>query len=392
MENKICVYAICKNESKFVEKWLDNMSEADYIVVLDTGSTDSTYKTLKKDPRVTRVEQQKITPWRFDVARNESMKLIPDDANILVCTDFDELFVNGWADKLRKAWKEDTTRCFYPYAWSHNQVGEPTDIFMYDKIHTRDYHWKYAVHEVLDLNEGFTNQVAITINDMMLHHYPDLNKSRSSYFELLKLSAKEYPDDSHVRVLYAREFVNLHLYKDATREYLECLTLPDIELPNRHREKLSAILTLAKLYTTNEMFDEALKYFFKFIECDNSYCEPYFGIAEIFNKFGMYTAALGMIEDASKKGYQHFDWVEDANTYLNKSDDILSICYYNLGDVDEAIAHVDLALKHSPNDIRLLKNYCCFLKKKLDSVDGNNQKSDVSATFEPIIEPVIDVD
>ena len=41
-QNKICVYAICKNESKFVKQWLDSMSEADYIVVLDTGSTDNT--------------------------------------------------------------------------------------------------------------------------------------------------------------------------------------------------------------------------------------------------------------------------------------------------------------------------------------------------------------
>ena len=40
--NKICVYAICKNEEKFVDKWLESMSEADYIVVLDTGSTDNT--------------------------------------------------------------------------------------------------------------------------------------------------------------------------------------------------------------------------------------------------------------------------------------------------------------------------------------------------------------
>jgi len=55
-DKKICIYAICKNEMKFVETWLNNMSEADYIVVLDTGSTDGTYEYLQKDPRVTRVE------------------------------------------------------------------------------------------------------------------------------------------------------------------------------------------------------------------------------------------------------------------------------------------------------------------------------------------------
>ena len=39
---KICVYAICKNEEKFVDSWVDSMSEADKIIVLDTGSSDKT--------------------------------------------------------------------------------------------------------------------------------------------------------------------------------------------------------------------------------------------------------------------------------------------------------------------------------------------------------------
>ena len=68
------------------------MSEADYIVVLDTGSTDGTYEKLQQDSRVTIIKQEEIKPWRFDVARNKSIELIPEDADILVCTDFDELF------------------------------------------------------------------------------------------------------------------------------------------------------------------------------------------------------------------------------------------------------------------------------------------------------------
>ena len=45
---KICVYAICKNEEKFVNRWVESMKEADAIYVLDTGSTDSTIKKLKE--------------------------------------------------------------------------------------------------------------------------------------------------------------------------------------------------------------------------------------------------------------------------------------------------------------------------------------------------------
>lgn len=47
MKNKISIYAICKNEIKFIEKWLESMSESDYIAVLDTGSTDGSYDFLK---------------------------------------------------------------------------------------------------------------------------------------------------------------------------------------------------------------------------------------------------------------------------------------------------------------------------------------------------------
>ena len=47
MENKICVYAIAKNEEKFVDRWFDSVKEADYVVVLDTGSTDNTVSKLK---------------------------------------------------------------------------------------------------------------------------------------------------------------------------------------------------------------------------------------------------------------------------------------------------------------------------------------------------------
>ena len=91
---KICVYAIAKNEEKFVERWVESMKEADKIYVLDTGSTDNTLKKLS-DLGVF-VERKEITPWRFDVARNESLKMVDLDTDICVCTDLDEVFVPGW--------------------------------------------------------------------------------------------------------------------------------------------------------------------------------------------------------------------------------------------------------------------------------------------------------
>ena len=120
---KICVYAISKNESKFVDRWVDSMSEADDIYVLDTGSTDDTVEKLKK--RDVKVSEEIITPWRFDVARNKSLNLLPDDVDICVCTDLDEVFNKGWRKELEKNWTQETTRLSYIYNWSLDSDNKP---------------------------------------------------------------------------------------------------------------------------------------------------------------------------------------------------------------------------------------------------------------------------
>ena len=99
---KVCVYAICKNEEQFVERWMDSMSEADRVVVLDTGSEDGTVEKLRE--RGAEVTVETISPWRFDTARNRSLELAPEDADICVCTDLDEVFHPGWREELEKVW------------------------------------------------------------------------------------------------------------------------------------------------------------------------------------------------------------------------------------------------------------------------------------------------
>ena len=58
---KVCVYAICKNEGQFAHRWMQSMSEADLVVVLDTGSTDDTVERLRE--KGARVTVEKIDPW-----------------------------------------------------------------------------------------------------------------------------------------------------------------------------------------------------------------------------------------------------------------------------------------------------------------------------------------
>ena len=61
-----------------------SMAEADGVYVLDTGSTDGTAERLRALGAV--VVEERVEPWRFDTARNRSLELVPEDADICVCT------------------------------------------------------------------------------------------------------------------------------------------------------------------------------------------------------------------------------------------------------------------------------------------------------------------
>lgn len=202
---KVYVYAICKNEEKHVDRWVNSMKEADHIYVLDTGSTDQTVNELKKHGIT--VITKKIKPWRFDVARNESLKLVPFEDAICVCTDLDEVFEKGWRNKLEEIWNDSMNRLGYTYHWSLDENNQPLVSFYIEKIHSRfHYTWTHPVHEVLTYqsskqeNKKFTEQI-------VLKHYPDSSKSRSSYLPLLELSVKEDPDDDRNMHYLGREYM-----------------------------------------------------------------------------------------------------------------------------------------------------------------------------------------
>ena len=79
---KICVYTICKNEEQFVERWVNSAKDADLLIVGDTGSTDKSIDKLEELGVI--VHKINVNPWRFDVARNKILELLPKDVDIVI--------------------------------------------------------------------------------------------------------------------------------------------------------------------------------------------------------------------------------------------------------------------------------------------------------------------
>ena len=132
---KVIIYAICKNEAQFAERFMRSCAGADGVYVLDTGSTDGTPERLRALGAI--VRERTIEPWRFDVARNASLDMLPLDADICICLDLDEVLCPGWREALEAAWTPGTTRARYTYVWSHTRDGGDGVVFFADKIHSR---------------------------------------------------------------------------------------------------------------------------------------------------------------------------------------------------------------------------------------------------------------
>ena len=346
---KICVYAICKNEEKFVERWYNSMKEADYIVVLDTGSTDNTIKKLTALPKVI-VQQKKYDFFRFDIARNDSMKFIPQDTDICVCTDLDEILKEGWTEILQKNWYIGLNKVKYTYIWSFQENGKPGVIFEYEKIHSlNDYIWDHAVHEVLKKTTKGEEKY-IRCMDIILEHHPDPTKSRNDYLKLLELDVQEKPKDDRARHYYARELMYHKQYKKAIEQFKIHLNLPKaIWEPER-------CASMRYIAMCSENLNEKEKWLNKAIAEAPYLREPYVDMAILQYTIKNWYGVIYFINRALLIKNNQFIYTNNPDAWNEKPYDLLSIAYWNLGKYKESLNAINIACEYNSQNERLKKN------------------------------------
>lgn len=354
---KICVYAICKNEEKFVNRWVESMKEADEIYVLDTGSTDSTIKKLKEKNVI--VKQKIITPWRFDVARNESLNLVPIDTDICVCTDLDEIFEKGWRKELEKKWTKNTTRARYTYNWSLDSNNKPITTFYTEKIHSRNnYKWTHPVHEILETDK---KENTITIDGIILNHYPDHNKSRKSYLPLLELSVKEDPEDDRNMHYLGREYMYYERWEDCINTLKKHLTLKKATWKD---ERSASMRFISRCYKKLNNYEEAKKWLDKAIKEAPYLREPLVERAFLAYDKKNYEDVEKYCLKALKIKYHLKTYINEPFSWNETIYDLLSISNYYQERYNYAIYFIDIALQYNPNDKRLLNNKKLFEVKE----------------------------
>ena len=349
---RICVYAICKNEAVFVERWLASMGEADEIVVLDTGSTDDTAQRLRDGGA--QVKTAEVYPWRFDTARNLALGLVPEDVDICVCTDLDEVFHSGWRAQLEAAWTAQATRARYRYTWSFRPEGGEGVVFWAEKIHARHgYRWVHPVHEVLEWVGPGAEGEAVTAWGVQLDHHPDSSKSRGQYLPLLELSVQEDPDDDRNWHYLGREYLYQGRWDDCIATLLHHLSLPRAVWPD---ERAASMRFLARAYWHKGAPEAARNWYLRAIAEAPHLREAYVELAWLLYTLGAWEGVLYFTNCALAISQRPQSYICEDAPWGSLPHDLQAVAYAHTNRPAEALSAAERALELEPGNARLLAN------------------------------------
>lgn len=345
---KICVYAVAKNEAQFVERFCESAKEADLIMIGDTGSTDDTVKKVVelKMPNVACFAMH-VSPWRFDMARNAVLSLIPADTDVCVSLDLDEVLQPGWRQEIERVWKPgETTRLGYMFDWG---IGVQ---FRYEKIHQRNgYTWHHPCHEYpmpYMIEEKFAETEML-----LVVHKPDSTKSRAQYLPLLKMSIEEDPSCPRNAFYYARELGFYGQWDESIAQAYRYLALPRATWPN---ERCYAYRVIGRAWMEKGELGKAEQALFLGATEAPETREPWVELAKVMYKQGRWPECFAHAMRALSITYRQKLYTVDPGVWGGTPHMYASLGAWNMGMKPLALEHAKKAVELEPTNELFVNN------------------------------------
>lgn len=358
---KIAVYTIALNEEKHVKRWYESAKDADFLLIADTGSTDSTAFISKSLGIATyKIE---VKPWRFDVARNAALALIPGDVDLCISMDMDEVLMPGWRTAIEEDFAKGINFPSIKLVLGRDESGNPINFFDAPRAHPRQgFYWKYPIHEVITPQVGVEFNRGIAKAEM--EHIPDRSKSRNSYIELLETARLEFPTDWRMAHYLIREY---HYYG----KHLELLRLSEESLESK--DGWSIERSSVCIWASNAAWQLGLKQYSiqwarRATKEAPDFYEAWHWRAHIAHLLGDWNETY---DSASKilSLERHRHHLVKPEVWNWWGYDLVALSSHRLGNHKEAVKYGELALQGSPNDSRLRVNLD-FYKSSLAAEQG----------------------
>lgn len=284
MKANVSVCLICKNEEKNLESCL--LSLRDYveeIVVVDTGSTDSSVDIAKKYADIveicTEFSDSDGNLINFAKARNKAKDLATKDWMLWVDCD-DELI---GADKLnniiKKAGNEGIKQILLPYEYSRDANGDVNCLHYRERLvyPKEKFNWVNPVHEVLLGPENVTTILDDSIK--VVHKRVEKGKVTDPYrnFKIIKKYVDEIGESDPRQLYYlGLEYGNINKFEEAIKTLSRY-----VELSGWDDEKCLAALKVSEHYVTLNDLDNAIIWASKALNIKPNWCEPYLFLGKI---------------------------------------------------------------------------------------------------------------
>lgn len=372
MGSRISLCMIVKDEARNLRRCLESVVGAvDEIIVVDTGSSDDTYKIAGQyGARVYSF------PWNenFSDARNASLETATGDWILFL--DADEELAPESKEVLRRITADDTVEGYFikiiNYIGNEGCFEPSPDIIFRLFRNRREYRFRGAIHEqiadvILEKNSRAKYQIA---EDMVILHYGYLNQQieakdkKSRNLAIIERELAGAPDNRLLRYHYGVELYRAERYKEAAAELFkaaEGLDSQTVYLP-----KLLRYIVLS--YHSAQMPEEALDVVRLGLSLFPNYADLYYygGVVSFEKKdyaqaYDFFQGALAMPEQPAY--YAPFSGMRGFR------------CYYQLGRLaevfgneQEAMRYYVLSLRDNPSFVIPLESITRLLEPHQDPV------------------------
>jgi glycosyltransferase involved in cell wall biosynthesis len=271
MRSKISLCMIVKNEQQYLPRCLASVQGVvDEIIVVDTGSTDTTCSIAEQAGAIVL-----SFPWKgnFSDARNASLECATGDWILFL--DADEALTPESGIALRRIVEEENEGYFLKiinFIGAENHIETCPDLVFRLFRNRSEYRFRGAIHEqivdvILEHNRQARYQIA---EDVVLFHYGYLSQQiiekdkKNRNINIIKQELENTPHNQLLRYHYGVELFRADRFSEAVEELIKAANGIDpntVYFPKLLRYIMLACYGLRDYGQAMEVIKQALRFF-----------------------------------------------------------------------------------------------------------------------------------
>lgn len=334
---------IVKNEEKYIKKCIDSVFDiVDEIIIVDTGSTDSTLDIIKNY----NIKLYKYK-WNNNFSEARNYAIDQSSCDWILFLDADEVLDNSSKSKVIDFIKNtNLDGCHFLV---HNYISENMkDYTLHYALrlfkNNKGYYYKGKIHEQIS-NDEFEVINKFSNEDILLHHYGYTNEvltikdKRARNIPILINSLEENPNDSFTLFNLGNEY----LAKNDLKKAIEYYNLSYINIDYSKHYSLHLLYRLAVCHHTDGNYALSLKYIEDSEIHFNEIVDFIYLKGCVYYDSGKYTLAIDCfnrcIEIGDNSAIKFINNCGSINPLLS-----LGNLYLKLSDYDKALTNYNKAL------------------------------------------------